>query len=49
MRAYLSLIGRRRGWGHLFKAGHLLTFSAFRMGILFDVGANSRLGAYLNK
>ena len=32
--AYLSLIGRRRGWG-----GPLLTFSAFRM------GANSRLGA----
>ena len=28
--AYLSLIGRRRG-GHLFKAGRLLTFSAFRM------------------
>ena len=31
MSAYLSLIGRRRG-GRLFEAGHLLTFSAFRMG-----------------
>ena len=34
--AYLSLIGRRRGWGGvgvcLFEAGRLLTFSAFRMG-----------------
>ena len=33
--AILSLIGRRRGWGwggRLFEAGHLLTFSAFRMG-----------------
>ena len=29
--------------GHLFEAGHLLTFSAFMM------GANSRLGAYSNK
>ena len=29
--AYLSLIGRSRG-GRLFEAGHLLTFSAFRMG-----------------
>ena len=32
MSAYLSLIGRRRG-GRLFKAGRLLTFSAFRMGV----------------
>ena len=34
------------GWGgvgRLFEAGHLLHFSAFR------VGTNSRLGAYLNK
>ena len=31
MNAYLSLIGRGRG-GRLFKAGRLLTFSAFRMG-----------------
>ena len=35
--AYLSLSGSGRevGWragGHLFEAGHLLTFSAFRMG-----------------
>ena len=33
--AYLSLseIGREVGWGgHLFETGHLLTFSAFRMG-----------------
>ena len=33
MGAYLSLIGRGRGWGaRLFEAGRLLTFSAFRMG-----------------
>ena len=31
MSAYFSLIRRRRG-GCLFKAGRLLTFSAFRMG-----------------
>ena len=31
------------GGGCLFEAGHLLTFSAFRM------GANSRLGTYSNK
>ena len=31
------------GGGCLFQAGHLLTFSAFRM------GANSRLGTYSNK
>ena len=44
--AYLSLSGsgREEGWGgHLFEAGRLLTFSAFR------VGAYSRLGAYSNK
>ena len=32
---YLSLIVKRRGWGgggRLFEAGHLLTFSAIRMG-----------------
>ena len=29
--AYLSLSERGRGW-HLFEAGHLITFSAFRMG-----------------
>ena len=31
--AYLSLIGRKRGWGgRLFEAGRLLTFSVFGMG-----------------
>ena len=48
MGAYLSLSESERevGWGgggHLFEAGCLLTFSAFRK------GANSRLGAYSNK
>ena len=41
------------GWGwsliRLFEAGRSLTFSAFGMGRLFEVGANSRLGAYSNK
>ena len=38
------------GWGgRLFEAGRLLTFSAFRMGAYIEVGANLRLGAYLNK
>ena len=33
MGAYLSLIGRGRGWGgRLFEAGRLSTFSAFRIG-----------------
>ena len=32
--------------GCLFEAEHLLTFSAFRMGRLFEVGTNSRLDAY---
>ena len=40
--------GRWGGGGRLFEAGRLLTFSALRMG-LFEVGANSRLGAYSNK
>ena len=53
MGTYLSLSGSGRevGWGgggRLFEAGRLLTFSALRMG-LFEVGANSRLGAYSNK
>ena len=50
--AYLSLSGSGRevGWGgRLFEAGRLLTFSAFRMGAYIEVGANLRLGAYLNK
>ena len=29
--------------------GRLLTFFAFRIGCLFEVGANSMLGAYSNK
>ena len=38
------------GGGRLFDPRRLLTFSAFRMGAyLFEVGANSRLGAYSNK
>ena len=37
------------GGGGLFEAGRLLTFSAFRIGRLLEVGANSRLGAYSNK
>ena len=35
--------------GRLFEAGRLLIFSAFSHGHLFEVGANSRLGAYSNK
>ena len=35
--------------GHLCEAGRLLTFSAFKDGRLFEVGANLRLGAYSNK
>ena len=57
----LSGTGKEVGWGgRFFEAGRLLTFSAFRMdaysrwalirgGRLFEVGANSRLGAYSNK
>ena len=44
---------RETGWGRggsLFEAGHLSTFSAFRMGAYsIEVGANSRRGAYSNK
>ena len=32
MSTYLSLIGSEEGGERLFGAGHLLTFSAFRMG-----------------
>ena len=49
--AYLSLSGSGRwggGW-RLFEAGRQLIFSAFRMGRLFEVGANSRMGACSNK
>ena len=42
MSAYLSLIGRRRGWA-------LINFFCLYDGRLFEVGANSRLGAYSNK
>ena len=42
MSAYLSLIGRKSGWA-------LINFFGLKDGRLFEVGANSRLGAYLNK
>ena len=42
MSAYLSLIGRSRGWA-------LINFFCLWDGRLFKVGANSRLGAYSNK
>ena len=40
--AYLSLIEGRRGWA-------LINFFCLWDGRLFEVGANSRLGAYSNK
>ena len=52
MGAYLSLSGSGRwgGDGCLFEAGRLLNFSdCLQDGCLFEVGANSRLGTYLNK
>ena len=42
MSAYLSMIMRRREWA-------LINFFCLWDGRLFDVGANSRLGAYSNK
>ena len=42
MSAYLSLIGRSRGWA-------LINFFCLWDGRLSEVGANSRLGAYSNK
>ena len=39
---YLSLIARSRGWA-------LINFFCLWDGRLFEVGANSRLGAYSNK
>ena len=42
MSAYLSLIGRSRGWA-------LINFFCLWDGRLFEVGTNSRLGAYSNK
>ena len=52
MGAYLSLSGSGRwgGDGRLFEDGRLLNFSdCLQDGRLFEVGANSRLGTYLNK
>ena len=46
--AYLSLIGRRRGWT-LIRGWALINFFYLKDGRLFEVGANSRLGAYSNK
>ena len=48
MSAYLSLIGGRKGWA-LIRGWALINFSCFKDGRLFEVGANSRLGAYSNK
>ena len=42
MSAYMSLIGRRRGWA-------LINFFCLYDECLFKVGANLRLGAYSNK
>ena len=44
--AYLSLIGRRRGWAW---AWALINFFCLWDERLFKVGANSRLGPYSNK
>ena len=46
--AYLSLIGRRSGWA-LFRGWALINFFCLEDVRLFEVGANSRLGAYSNK
>ena len=48
MSAYLSLIGRRRGWA-LTRGWALINVFCLRAGRLFEVGANSRLGAYSKK
>ena len=50
--AYLSLSLRRRevGWGWaLIRGWALIKFFCLQDGRLFEVGANSRLGAYSNK
>ena len=44
----MSLIGRRRGWA-LIRGWAPINFFGLKDGRLFEVGANSRLGAYLNK
>ena len=47
---YLSLIGGKRGWGWaLIRGWALINFFCLWDGRLFEVGANSRLGAYSNK
>ena len=48
MSANLSLIGARRGWA-LIPGWALINLFCFYGGRLFEVGANSRLGAYSNK
>ena len=45
--AYLSLIGGRRG-GALMRGWAFVNFFCLWDGRLFEVGANSRLGAYSN-
>ena len=47
MSAYLSLIGGRREWA-LIQGWALINFFCLWDGCLFEVGANSRLGAYSN-
>ena len=50
--AYLSfsLRGREVGWGWaLIRGWALIKFFCLQDGRLFEVGANSRLGAYSNK
>ena len=52
MGAYLSLSlkGREAGWGWALNRGWaLIQFFCLQDGRLFEVGANSRLGAYSNK
>ena len=45
-----SLRGRAVGWGWaLIRGWALIKFFCLQDGRLFEVGANSRLGAYLNK
>ena len=46
--AYLSLIEREEGWA-LIRVWALINFFCLEDGRLFEVGANSRLGAYSNK
>ena len=48
MSAYLSLIGRRRGWA-LIRDWALINFFCLKDGGLFEVSAKSRFGAYSNK